>query len=546
MEVAGIVGHGPSPGSPDILKVILPHEPPPQGDPASPMTSADTRESAARFHARRSLPAWLLRTVRRHGGVFNLGLATKIVGLAVLSVTLTISYFALVSYQQEYEAEQERFGLALERIAATAALSIDGETHRQIRTNSDAKTPEFQRIRDYLSRVRAANYLREDQIYTFNFVSDHELRFAVMLQKQTFVGDSYHVVHENVPAIMRAWKARGATHTKLYRDPHGRYVSAYAVILDGRGEPAGILEVDYGIDQFLEAVGRKARRLVLISLIGLILSATLSVALAIGVRRALLHIRRGMEAIQKEDYSHRIKLSRSDELGRVAEHFNHMAETLSERLHMLKFLPQHTREAIARRARLGAKDVSERSERIQGAVFFSDIRDYTALSADMDAEAIVEMLNHYLRRQAEIILQYGGTIDKFMGDAVLALFLGPYAARHAVSAALHIRGAVEELNEKAVFRCPVHIGIGISIGEMVLGEIGSAERRERTPLGSVVNLASRLGSRAGSEEILISEPLRLALGPSLRIAQSQEVTLKGFSEPQLAHWVSELGREPTQ
>jgi adenylate cyclase len=161
----------------------------------------------------------------------------------------------------------------------------------------------------------------------------------------------------------------------------------------------------------------------------------------------------------------------------------------------------------------------------------------------MQDEELVEMLNHYLRRQAEIVLQHGGTIDKFMGDAVLALFLGHDAARRAVAAALHIRSAVEELNRAAIFRCPVHIGIGISVGEMVLGEIGSEERRERTPLGSVVNLASRLGSRAGSEEILISQSVRDAVGPALRISHSQEVALKGFSEPQLAHWVADLEAE---
>lgn len=469
-------------------------------------------------------------------------LATKIVGQTVLSVTLTIAYFAIVSYRMNYQSEEERFGLALDRIAATAALSIDGDAHRRIQSNGDAASPEFRRILDFLAAVRAANYLpHEDQIYTFHVVSHEDLRFAVMLQEKTFIGDRYHMVAANVPVLMQALDHNMATHTKLYRDEHGTWVSAYAPIRDSHGAIAGVLEVDYTVDQFLGEVNKKTLNIVFVSLIGLALSVLLSVALAIGVRRALRRIRSGIEAIRSENFSFRIRLQRSDELGLVAQQVNRMAETLSERFHMLKFLPRHTLEAIVRRSKLGE---SHQSERVHGAVFFSDIRGYTALSADTSDEELVQMLNHYLRRQAEIVQQHGGSIDKFMGDAVLALFVGEHAARQAVAAALEIRSAVDELNQKGVFRCPVHIGIGVSVGEMVLGEIGSEDRRERTPLGSVVNLASRLGSRAGSEEILVSEAVRAAIGPHLHTTLSQPVILKGFGEPQLAHWVESMDRPP--
>jgi adenylate cyclase len=221
----------------------------------------------------------------------------------------------------------------------------------------------------------------------------------------------------------------------------------------------------------------------------------------------------------------------------MAEQVNRMAGTLSERFHMLKFLPRHTLEAISRRAQRGE---TVQCERVCGAVLFSDIRGYTALSAEMTDEAIVGMLNHYLRRQAEIVEQHGGSIDKFMGDAVLALFIGDGGAARAVAAGLHIRDAVEQLNREAVFKGAVHIGIGISFGEMVLGEIGSEDRRERTPIGSVVNLASRLCSRAGSEEILVSDSVRGELGSRLRIAHTQPLALKGFNDPQLTHWAEAL------
>ncbi len=466
-------------------------------------------------------------------------LFAQIVGLGVLSVALTIAYFALVSYRLEYEAEEERFGLALDRIAATAALSIDGDAHRQIRSNADVQSPEFKRIRDYLEQVRAANYLRFDQIYTFQPGSDKDLRFAVMLHDRPFVGDAYHVVPENIAVVTAVQQQRVAMHTRLYRDAHGSWVSAYAPIFDRQGQLAGILEVDYTIDDFLGSVKKKARTLVLVSLIGLALVAAVSFALAHSVGRALRKIRLGIQQVEKQNFDHRIDLDRDDELGLMARQINHMAATLAERYQMLKYLPKHTIEAIARRAKRGYLTQTERQE---GAVFFSDIRGYTALSAETADEKIVQMLNHYLSRQAEIVEQHGGVIDKFMGDAVLALFFGEGAARRAVLAALAVRSAVEQLNRDAVFQCPVHIGIGISFGKVLLGEIGSDLRRERTPVGSVVNLASRLGSRAGAEEILISDAARAAVGDDLQISASEAVTLKGFMEPQSAHFVADLRR----
>jgi class 3 adenylate cyclase len=478
-----------------------------------------------------------MASLQRRRPRFRPSLFAQIVGLGVLSVALTIAYFALISYRLEYQAEEERFGLALDRIAATAALSIDGDEHRRIRSNADAQGPEFKRVREHLERVRAANYLRFDQIYTFHPISDSELRFAVMLHERPFVGDVYRVVPENVSVVMKVMQQRTAMHTRLYRDAHGTWVSAYAPIFDRQGQLAGILEVDYTVDEFLQAVAKTARKITLISLIGLALSAAVSFALAHSVGRALRKIRLGIQEIEKQNFGHRIQLSRGDELGLIATQINHMAATLAERYQMLKFLPQHTIEAIARRALRGHASMSERRV---GAVFFSDIRGYTALSAENPDEKIVQMLNHYLSRQAEIIEQHGGVIDKFMGDAVLALFQGDGAARRAVAAALAIREAVERLNREAVFLCPVHIGIGISFGNILLGEIGSDLRRERTPVGSVVNLASRLGSRAGAEEILISDSARQAIGDDLQISASEAVVLKGFNDPQTAHFVTGL------
>lgn len=459
-------------------------------------------------------------------------LATKFTFLTVLLVSVTVLYFAVSIYWRDSAQLEKRFGLALERIVAVASLSIDGDLHRQVRDAKDAKGPAFQKIRAHLRRVQKASGLHYEHLYTFRIEKGRKLRFAVMLHPKPFVGDKYEVVETNAKAFARAVAGKMATHTRMYKDKHGAWISAYAPILDSKGKVAGLLEADVRLDRFRKASQREFRRLVMLSLSAVVLAIFLSVFFGMGIARALEKIRVGADAIQRQDYQHRIELSRKDELGLVAAHFNVMAESLAERFHMLKFLPQHTLDSIVRHTREGNRLEVEQAH---GTIMFTDIRGYTSLSAELPAEKIVEMLNRYLRSQAEILKAHGGNIDKFIGDAVLAVFMGEDHERHALQAAMEIQQATEALNDAGSFEVPIHIGIGISTGDMVFGEIGSDERRERTLIGSVVNLAARLCSFAGAGEIALSGELHAKVGTLCPETHSKQVELKGFQELQAIH-----------
>lgn len=332
-------------------------------------------------------------------------------------------------------------------------------------------------------------------------------------------------------------ETKQAAHTKLYMDEHGEWVSAYAPILDGKGEVAGILEADYDISQLNAALKVQLQRILALSLSAVALALIVSVLFARRLEGALQRIREGAEAIEKERYDYRIQLRSHDELGLVARQFNRMAEVLYERFHLLKFLPRHTLEAIAQRVKEGR---AVETERVEASILFSDIRGYTSMSQGLSDEQVVAMLNQYLRRQAELVEERGGTIDKFIGDAVLAVFTGEGHPARAVEAALFIQKEVARMNARGAFEREVHIGIGVASGSLVLGEIGSDERRERTIIGSVVNLASRLCSHAGAGEVVVCDATRAALGARLEVASSEEVPLKGFSGAQRCHLVRGL------
>lgn len=155
-------------------------------------------------------------------------------------------------------------------------------------------------------------------------------------------------------------------------------------------------------------------------------------------------------------------------------------------------------------------------QKFQAAVLFSDIRGFSRISYQLGAEETVSLLNSYLDVMVDAILEYRGTIDKFIGDAVMAEFgapksLGPEQdALGAVSAALAMREALATLritlNEKGL--PPLFNGIGISYGELVVGNVGSVQRLEYTAIGDTVNVASRIEglTKMVGTDLLITQP----------------------------------------
>ena len=166
-------------------------------------------------------------------------------------------------------------------------------------------------------------------------------------------------------------------------------------------------------------------------------------------------------------------------------------------------------------------------------IFFSDIRGFTPMSENMGPDDIATLLTEYFTEMVEIVFENSGTLDKFMGDAIMALWGAPIAhaddADRAMTCALEQLSALEKMNAKwkAQGRRPVAIGIGINFGEVFAGNIGSDRRLEYTVIGDAVNTASRLCSSAGLNEILISEPFYKALKKPPKVEALEPVQVKG-------------------
>jgi class 3 adenylate cyclase len=172
-------------------------------------------------------------------------------------------------------------------------------------------------------------------------------------------------------------------------------------------------------------------------------------------------------------------------------------------------------------------------------VLFSDIRGFTSISERLQPEQVAEMLREYLSEMTEIVFKHGGTVDKYIGDCVMALYNVPFAdpdhAVHAVRTALEFQERTLAVSARWQERLGVSLrsGVGINTGEAIVGAMGSRQRLEYTAIGDTVNLASRLetATKDYAASIIISEYTRSQLRGDFLVRELGDVTVKGKSRP---------------
>jgi len=192
-----------------------------------------------------------------------------------------------------------------------------------------------------------------------------------------------------------------------------------------------------------------------------------------------------------------------------------------------------------------AKQIADHGEEIkldmgskrEVVIMFTDIRGFTPMSEKMEPDDVAHLLREYFTEMVEIIFRHGGTLDKFIGDAIMALWGAPLSmeddADKAMAAAIDMQRALVQLNEhwEAGGKPRVNIGVGINFGEVFAGNVGSEQRLEYTVLGDAVNTASRLCSKADKGEIMISEPFYKRLKSPPKVEAREPIPLKGKSKP---------------
>ena len=214
-------------------------------------------------------------------------------------------------------------------------------------------------------------------------------------------------------------------------------------------------------------------------------------------------------------------LTKSEELAKIS---NQLAKYLSPQIHEQIFSGKQSAEVKSNRKKL--------------TVFFSDIVNFTDISDELESEEMTNLLNFYLNEMSQIALKFGGTIDKFIGDALMIFFGDPESkgpqedAKQCIQMALEMQDLMTQLSDywskNYSLKKELKIRIGINTGFCTVGNFGSLDRIDYTAIGSTVNLASRLESMSDPGSILVSEDTFALVNNFFSFEKPKEVKVKGF------------------
>jgi adenylate cyclase len=287
-----------------------------------------------------------------------------------------------------------------------------------------------------------------------------------------------------------------------------------------------------------------------------VLGVAAAISIGIGSRvasrmsTALKRVTDALRRVEQLDYVHVDAVRTGDEIEDLAQGFNRMVDGLKERDKLRHTFGKYMTATVLEH--LLAGKVSLGGESLRVTILFTDIRSFTSISESMDPQQLVGLLNEYFTEMVGIVMQEDGVVDKYIGDAIMAVFGAPVPKPgdpvNAVRAAVRMRRALHELNARLETRGVPRLrtGIGIHTGEVVAGNIGSEKRMEYTVIGDAVNLASRLESNTKElgVDVLISEDTYELVKDAIEARPVKRIGVKGRQQPVMTYEVLGLKGEP--
>jgi adenylate cyclase len=279
------------------------------------------------------------------------------------------------------------------------------------------------------------------------------------------------------------------------------------------------------------------RRALAIHLAGLgaVLLVVLGLALRFAARlgRTVEGISDAASQVKNGKYVSAPVIHTGDELEGLAVNFNDMVRGLEERDRLRETFGRYVTRQVADHLMKGNFDLG--GELVPVTVLFSDIRSFTSISENMEPRALLDFLNEYFSGMVESVMHHHGVVDKFIGDAIMAVFGAPVPEPNdpinAIKAALEMRSRLERINVDFKQRGlpEIRTGIGLHSGQVVAGNIGSSERMEYTVIGDAVNLASRLEGMTKELEcdVVLSEDLYLQVKEHVEAEPLRRIKVKG-------------------
>ncbi|HMB89120.1 MAG TPA: adenylate/guanylate cyclase domain-containing protein [Candidatus Dormibacteraeota bacterium] len=409
-------------------------------------------------------------------------LSLLITALVVLAVAL-VGLFLLRQQQQSLTAEMTKRGLTMaENFAA------------------GAKTPLL--TGDDLTLGVLVTDAMKDPDVSYVIVADHDGRVLAHSDPQAAVKSTV-----DRPKGLEPLKDRLLV--QIYKTPQGRVID-FAVPLVYSGVPVGALYLGFSEEAITAALASARNQALVITLVMVLAGLGGAVGLAALLSRPIFRLVQATGAIAAGNFNITLPVASRDELGVLTDSFNRMARSLREKEMIKRAFTRYVAREVVEEILKNPENMALTGERREVTVLFCDVRGFTPLSERLSPEEVVLLLNDFYNLMIETTFKHDGTLDKFLGDAVMAVFGAPLAhpdhSARAIRTAVAMREGIVGLNERRARdgKEPIAVGIGVSAGEAVAGTVGTEDRMEYTVIGDSVNLAARLESNAKPGQILIS------------------------------------------
>lgn len=372
-----------------------------------------------------------------------------------------------------------------------------------------------------------------------SFMVDQSGHIIIHPEQEFILSDRNFDSH---PAVKKMFTSRTRSGLIRYDYNNEDFFGAYAKISNYNIGIITTIKADLALEGVTIAIIRSLLVSLLIMVSSILFIYYFSKTISSPIRKLFF----ATKEIEKGNFDINLTSSRRDEIGDLTDSFNHMSRGLLERERLKGAFDKFVNKDIANSVLDG--DLKLGGERKKVSIFFSDIRSFTAISEKMQPEEVVEFLNEYMTLMVDIIHRFDGNVDKFIGDAIMAVWGTPESSEkdvtNAIDAAIEMRYSLIDYNNKRGKSKPeIKIGAGINTGDVLAGQIGSDDRLEYTVIGDAVNLASRIETlnKPFGTDILISENTFNEVKDIYKTVVMEKIYVKGKSKPQKVFCV--LGRK---
>ena len=451
---------------------------------------------------------------------------------------LAVGAVGVLTYARQQKEVEDSVGTQLLNIARVAALQLDPKLHAAVDASRSADSAAYRRLHEALAAIQDETLLTSP-ITTLTGLDPvaRAARLVVTSSGPGKPGDSYPLSPELVEPMGWTLADGVARYTRVYRSQGGLWISAFAPIMDSPGHPAALLHVAYPVEIYLDRLHELRNTLLFATGVGALATLVLGLLVLRRLTRPIALLTGGVARVAAGDLSRPLPVASRDEVGRLTQAFNSMLDGLRQRDFIRSAFGRYVSPEVAQAILESPEGLRFGGTKRVVTVLMSDLRGYTRFAEQGAPEQVMEILNGYLARMADVVIAHGGTINEFIGDAIFAVYGAPVAhpdhAERAAATALAMQAALAEVNADHARRgLPAfEMGIGLHTGEAVVGNIGSEQRAKYAIVGSAVNIASRVESATVGGQVLVTARTLAELGALARVGAPIALQVKGLVEP---------------